>query len=126
MSSNTEPSNSNKKATINTRKLKDNAHDTGCDMRGMLSFMILFLLSKRSMYGQELAEEIGRRKGEKPNPGTIYPALKDLTARRLVDVESQGRMTVYKLTKQGKTTLAKAQEYFARAYGDILVASKSR
>jgi PadR family transcriptional regulator len=93
-------------------------------MRGMLSFMILFLLSKHSMYGQELAEEIGRRKGEKPNPGTIYPALKDLTTRGLVSVESQGRLTTYKLTKTGRTTLAKAQGYFARAYGDILTASK--
>ena len=53
----------------------------GCDMRGMLSFMILWLLSDRSMYGQELAEEIGKRKGEKPNPGTIYPALKELTIK---------------------------------------------
>jgi PadR family transcriptional regulator, regulatory protein PadR len=94
-------------------------------MRGMLSFMILFLLSKRSMYGQELAKEIGRRKGEKPNPGTIYPALKELTSKRFVSVESQGRMTVYKLTKSGRATLAKAQKYFARAYGDILVASTS-
>jgi len=44
-----------------------------CDMRGMLGFLILFLLSKKPMHGQELAEEIARRKGEKPSPGTIYP-----------------------------------------------------
>ena len=35
------------------------------------------------MHGQELADEIGKRKGEKPSPGTIYPALKGLK-------ESQG------------------------------------
>ena len=52
-----------------------------CDMRGMLSFMILWLLSKRPMYGQELATEIGKRRGTKPNPGTIYPALKELEKR---------------------------------------------
>lgn len=98
---------------------------TGCDMRGMLSFMILFLLSRRSMYGQELAEEIGRRKGEKPNPGTIYPALKDLTTRRLVTVRSKGRMTIYSLTKNGRSTLKRAQEYFVRAYGDVLTSSKT-
>ena len=44
-----------------------------CDMRGMLGFLILFLLSKKPMHGQELADEITRRKGEKPSPGTIYP-----------------------------------------------------
>ena len=49
-----------------------------CDMRGMLGFLILFLLSKKPMHGQELADEITRRKGEKPSPGTIYPALKKL------------------------------------------------
>jgi PadR family transcriptional regulator, regulatory protein PadR len=32
-------------------------------MRGMLGFLILFLLSKKPMHGQEIAEEIARRKG---------------------------------------------------------------
>jgi DNA-binding PadR family transcriptional regulator len=27
---------------------------------------------------QEIADEIAKRKGEKPSPGTIYPALKNL------------------------------------------------
>jgi PadR family transcriptional regulator PadR len=92
----------------------------------MLSFMILFLLSKRPMYGQELAKEIGRRKGEKPNPGTIYPALKSLSTRKLVSIKPEGRMTVYSITKDGKNTLVRAQGFFARAFGDILVASKRR
>ncbi|MDQ6668605.1 MAG: hypothetical protein M3Y53_10330 [Thermoproteota archaeon] len=35
-----------------------------CDMRGMLGFLILFLLSKKSTHGQELADEIAKRKGE--------------------------------------------------------------
>ena len=52
-----------------------------CDMRGMLSFLILFLLSKKPMCGSELAKEIGKRKGETPSPGTIYPALKALNMR---------------------------------------------
>ena len=47
-------------------------------MRGMLGFLILFLLSKKPMHGQEIAEEIAKRKGEKPSSGTIYPALKNL------------------------------------------------
>jgi PadR family transcriptional regulator, regulatory protein PadR len=29
-----------------------------CDMRGMLGFLILFLLSKKPMHGQEIADEI--------------------------------------------------------------------
>ena len=40
-------------------------------MRGMLGFLILFLLSKKPMHGQEIAEEITKRKGEKPSPGHL-------------------------------------------------------
>ena len=90
-----------------------------CDMRGMLSFMILWLLSVRPMYGQEIATEIGKRKGEKPNPGTIYPALKDLTSRGLIKGELNGRNTVYELTPSGKASLSTALEYFERAFGEI-------
>ncbi len=89
-------------------------------MRGMLSFMVLFLLSKRSMYGQEIAEEIGRRKGEKPNPGTIYPALKDLSAKGLVDVKRDGRRTVYDLTRDGRKVFNQARELFIKAYADVI------
>ena len=90
-----------------------------CDMRGMLSFTILWLLSRRSMYGQELATEIGNRRGDKPNPGTIYPALKELAARGLIVASQQGRNSVYELTREGKATLERSMEYFERAYGDI-------
>jgi len=61
-----------------------------CDMRGMLSFLILWLLSKKAMYGQELAEEIGKRRGTKPNPGTIYPALRELEKRGLIKSRKEG------------------------------------
>ncbi len=90
-------------------------------MRGMLSFMILWLLSKRPMYGQELATEIGKRKGDKkPNPGTIYPALKQLSEKKLVESHLDGRNTVYQLTRLGNATLAKSTEYFQKAFGEIL------
>ncbi len=90
-----------------------------CDMRGMLSFTILWLLSRRPMYGQELATEIGKRRGDKPNPGTIYPALKDLAARRLIEASPHGRNSVYSLTKEGARTLDRSKAYFQRAFGDI-------
>jgi len=90
-----------------------------CDMRGMLSFTILWLLSKRPMYGQELATEIGERRGDKPNPGTIYPALKELAARHLIQASPQGRNSVYELTKEGRGALQRSLNYFERAFGDI-------
>ena len=90
-----------------------------CDMRGMLSFLILWLLSKRPMYGQELAKEIGKRRGTKPNPGTIYPALKELKKRGLIKPKKEGRVTNYHITEEGRKGIQKACEYFCKAFGEI-------
>ncbi|MFB0500946.1 MAG: PadR family transcriptional regulator [Candidatus Bathyarchaeia archaeon] len=90
-----------------------------CDMRGMLSFLILWLLSKKPMYGQELAEEIGKRRGTKPNPGTIYPALKQLKKRGLIRSKKEGRVTNYRITEKGRKGILKACEYFCKAFGEI-------
>ena len=76
------------------------------------------------MYGQELAIEIAKRRGDKPNPGTIYPALKDLRKRGLVQIHSEGRKTVYELTKQGQVGVTEATYYFARVFGEIVLVPK--
>ncbi len=90
-----------------------------CDMRGMLSFLILFLLSKKPMHGQELAEEIGKRKGEKPSPGTIYPALKALREAGLIKEKRSGKIKIYELTKDGKLGLEEAKRQFCRTFTDV-------
>lgn len=94
--------------------------DTGCDMRGLLSFQILYLLSKRPMHGDELAEELGKRRGEKPKAGTIYPALKELKERKLIQGIKKGKTIVYTLTPHGKEAKKAALAYFCRCFGDIL------
>jgi DNA-binding PadR family transcriptional regulator len=91
-----------------------------CDMRGMLSFMILWMLSGRPMNGQTLAREIGKRRGDKPNPGTIYPALKELVNRGLIKGHAEGRTIVYELSVAGRSSLAKSLVYFERVFGEIL------
>ena len=84
--------------------------DNCCDMRGMLSFLILFLLSKKSMHGQEIADELGKRKGSKPSPGTIYPALKYLKEKK------EGKIIVYSLTTDGQKSLKASKEVFCRTF----------
>jgi PadR family transcriptional regulator len=93
--------------------------DVACDMRGMLSFMILWMLSKHEMYGQEIANEIGKKRGDVPNPGTIYPALKDLSKRGMIEAHAEGRNRVYALTPRGRAGLSKSLVYFRRAFGEI-------
>ena len=100
--------------------------ECGCDMRGMLSFYILWLLSKRPMHGEELAGEIGKRRGDKPKAGTIYPALRDLKDHRLIKGDKRGKLIVYSLTRSGKAAARESMKYFFRAFGDIFEEYKKR
>ena len=100
--------------------------DYGCDMRGMLSFQILWLLSKKEMHGEELANEIAKRRGEKPKAGTIYPALKELRLKRLITGTKEGKMVVYALTPAGKRAVGVAVAYFCRSFGEIIVDAPKR
>ncbi len=76
-----------------------------CDMRGMLGFLILFLLSKKPMHGQEIADELAKRRGDKPSPGTIYPALKSLKyAGFLREEEKVGKTWSTQLSRNKAST----------------------
>jgi len=88
-------------------------------MRGMLSFHVLWILSKSPMNGRQVAGELGKRRGYNPTPGTLYPALKDLRKRGLVKMERVGRATVYRLTGKGRKGLDEACSYFCRSFGEI-------
>ena len=62
-----------------------------CDMRGFLTFQILWELDKEDLNGQQIAERIAKRKGTKPTPGTIYPALKELKNGKYIAGVKEGR-----------------------------------
>lgn len=85
-------------------------------MKGFLSYLILWCLNKESLNGAELAEELEKRKGSKPSPGTIYPALKELLEKGLV---SRDKSKKYSLTKKGEKELKSACNCFCRAFYDM-------
>ncbi len=87
-----------------------------CDMRGMLGFLILFMLSKKRMHGQEIADEIEKRKGCRPSPGTIYPALKSLKEDGFIKEKKSGKTISYGLTEEGKRALKVAKQRFVRTF----------
>ena len=91
-----------------------------CDMRGMLSFLILWILNRKPAHGQQIAKEIERRKGSKPTPGTIYPALKELKRKGLISSEKKGRMVVYTITPKGRRALDGARRRICAMFGDII------
>ncbi len=95
-----------------------------CDMRGLLSFQVLWLLSKKPMYGDEIAEEIKKRRGEKPKASTIYPALRELKNNGLIKGKENGKVIVYYLTEKGRVDVKEAKAYFYRSFKDILEDTK--
>lgn len=83
------------------------------DFKGFLSFLILHELSYRSMCGKDLAIKIGKRKGSRLSPGTIYPALKTLREKKLVVYTQIGKFKMYELTKKGKKELKDCYKRFS-------------
>lgn len=97
---------------------KDNCA-SACDMRGFLSFLILWLLNKKAMSGAELADELEKRKGCRPNPGTIYPALKELARKKAILLHTKEGKKTYSLTAAGRQELERAVNLFAKIFYDV-------
>ncbi len=84
-------------------------------MKGFLSFLILWILKKEKMSGAEIAKELEKRKGHKPSPGTLYPALKDLREQGFISCDKD---KVYTLTKSGEKELESACKTFHEIFYD--------
>ncbi len=87
-----------------------------CDMKGFLSFLVLWIIKDESKNGKEISLELARRKGSRPSPGTIYPALKELKDAGLITADEK---KYYSLTKKGKDELKNAKDYFCCVFYDI-------
>jgi len=89
-------------------------------LKGFLSFIVLKLISKKNMSGQEISQEIKKRKGVKPSPGTIYPVLKNLNQKGFIEeIDYNGKTKRYKLTKKGKKELEAATIQFCQIFYDM-------
>ena len=89
------------------------------DMKGFLSFFILHEINKRPLCGDELAGLIGKRKGYKLTPGTIYPTLKRLCRLKLINMRQKGRKKNYMLTKSGKIELELLYKTFNKLFSGL-------
>lgn len=84
-------------------------------MKGYLTYLILWNLSQTSMNGAQITREFEKRRGTKPSPGTIYPALKELKNRGLIDVDNK---KTYSLTNDGENELKSACKLFCKIFYD--------
>ena len=87
-----------------------------CKTKGFLSFLILWLVSKKEMTGTEISLELEKRRGKKPSPGTIYPVLKTMKEKKLLSTDENKR---YKLTNRGKISLDSHLDAFIKTFYDI-------
>jgi DNA-binding PadR family transcriptional regulator len=75
---------------------------------GLLPLYTIHLLHEKKMYGSELISEIEKRTSSSwsPNPGSIYPLLKELEEEKLVDghwdTDKEHPRRIYEITKKGK------------------------
>ena len=87
-----------------------------CNMKGYLSYLILWILCQKNLNGAEISRELEQRRGTKPSPGTIYPALKTLKNVGLIKVDDQ---KIYSLTDQGQNELKSACKFFCQIFYDM-------
>lgn len=87
-----------------------------CEMKGFLTYLILWILGKDRMNGAEIGRELEKRRGTIPSPGTIYPALKDLKNKELIKVDEN---KYYSLTPDGEKELKIACKYFCNIFYDV-------
>ena len=112
----------NKKSYKETLKLDLNMarQHKCCEMKGFLTFIVLKLISKKNMSGEEIRKEMLKRKGSKPSPGTIYPVLKSLSKSKWIEeIKHQGKEKKYKITRKGKKELDIATKKFILIFCDM-------
>lgn len=91
-----------------------------CEMKGFLSFIALKLISKKNMSGEDIMQELKKRRGTKPSPGTVYPALKSLNQYGFIqEIKNGGKMKRYKLTRKGRREIEIATKKFCEIFYDM-------
>lgn len=85
-------------------------------MKGFLSYLLLWIISKRNMTGAEISEELKKRRGTKPSPGTVYPALRELKDKGFIVADKN---KIYSLTSKGEKELRSGCKVFCNMFYDI-------
>ncbi|MCX8177858.1 MAG: PadR family transcriptional regulator [Candidatus Bathyarchaeota archaeon] len=87
-------------------------------LRGLEKPVILWLLSRRPMYGYEIMAEFMRLTGRRLKPSIIYPFLRRLEAEGFASVQwsvnGKRRIKSYTLTEKGELLLGKVRKIFAQ------------
>ncbi len=82
------------------------------DMKGLLRYLILYILSRKPMHGYGIIQMISEGSGGlyTPSPGVIYPTLQYLEEGGLIRSEERDGKKVYFITEKGKEVLEEHRE----------------
>ncbi|MBA7619284.1 Transcriptional regulator [subsurface metagenome] len=90
---------------------------------GFIKIHILYHASKEPIYGFWLIEELDRH-GYKLSPGTLYPILRSLEEKTLLESYQQtveGKIRkYYKITLKGKEALAEARQKIKELVREVI------
>jgi PadR family transcriptional regulator, regulatory protein PadR len=93
------------------------------DLRGFLSFWLLWELRLGPLVGAQLAERLAWRRGTPVSNGTLYPALANLERQGMVKKRRRGRDTQYEVSSKGERELACARSYLQVILADVMEAT---
>lgn len=80
--------------------------------KGLLKFFILKMLDREDMHGYAIMARIEEVSGWKPSSGSLYPALANLQAARLISINVRGMRKTYSITQKGKELVRMLDENF--------------
>ncbi|NLM04761.1 MAG: PadR family transcriptional regulator [Clostridiales bacterium] len=92
---------------------------------------ILYLLSQKSYYGNELIEEIKIRMDNKwePSPGMVYPLLRELESNNYIygwwEEPNKRSIRHYKITDEGLEHYKNIKAIYRSAFEDSLIIIKN-
>lgn len=94
-------------------------------LRGLEKPVILWLLSRRPMYGYEIMAEFRRLTGRRLKPSIVYPFLQRLEAEGFASaqwiVNGKRRIKSYSLTEKGEILLQKVRRIFTQPIKEFLI-----
>ncbi len=82
----------------------------GPSERGSVKFEILSVLAEGPRHGYDVMLAIEQKRGYRPSPGSIYPALQMLEDEEFIRGADEGGKRIYTITDKGSEHLRKHRE----------------
>ncbi len=79
--------------------------------RGVLKYYVLKALEKQPLHGYKIREFVKSISGFwTPSPGTLYPLLNAMREDGLIEMHTEGRRNIYRLTRKGMKELKRLDQ----------------